>query len=134
MTLKSLSRIFSAILLAVLLTLGLSQSGMDPQLPGADELSTQAYNTCTAYNCDRVLLDTVAVHSNGNIYFEVSGVETALSCSPVAGRWIAVNQSQNNYKEMYTALLANQLAGKRVNVFLDTSSATCQVLFISSKL
>ena len=119
MSYKLTFRFIVVVCLAVICTLGLSQSGADPQLPTAG-LSTQVFNTCAGAECENVQVDQIVVHTDGKVYFDTSGVESALtSCTPLAGIWIEILPTQNNFKEMYTALLAQQLSNKTVSLNLS---------------
>lgn len=126
-----LARVISIIVVAGLIALGLSQSGPAPQLPSSD-LSTQAFNTCAVTECENVQVDQIVVHSNGTVYFDTSGNEAALtSCAPLAGKWLEILPTQSNFKEMYTALLAQQLSNKTVSLNMTAGGTGCLAQWVT---
>lgn len=128
MDIKLLFRLLIMTSLGILVTLTLSQSGLDVDLPNTS-LTTQQTNSCTGYLCSGVLVDQILVHANGNVFFQVSGDETALSCQLVSGAWLFLNAAKPTFKEMYTGLLASQLAGKQVFMnFEPDPNAPCQII------
>lgn len=121
----SVTRFSLIVSLVLLCTLALSQSGGDPQLPEAG-LSTQAFNTCAGAECENVQIDQMVVHTNGTVYFDTSGAETSLTtCTPLAGIWLEILPTQANFKEMYTALLAQQLSNKTISLNLSAGGTGC---------
>jgi len=129
MSRKSVFRIFSTLVLAIIVTFGLSQSNESEDFGLTTmNVNTNALNVCTGTNnvCDRVLIDRIFINSAGTLLISTSGVEANLSCSPTNNIYLKYKEHQKNYKEMYTMFLSAQLSGKRVTVKVLTGGQ-CEI-------
>ena len=98
-------------------------------------LPSFAYAECTATYCAEVTIEELYVNANGNIFVATSGDESKLTCTTVSGggTHITLRTADSNYKEIYSALLASQRAGKKMDIRTDDQNG-CNIVYIRSKL
>jgi len=97
--------------------------------------SSLTYADCSAGYCSDVKIVELYINANGNIYVATDGDESKLTCATVSngGTHVTLKTSDANSKEIYSALLASQRAGKKVGIRTDDQNG-CNILYVRSKL
>jgi hypothetical protein len=86
---------------------------------------------CSATGCYNVLLDQIQMTSTGNVWIQTSGTETLADCTPDSGIFLQVPVSNTHMKEIYSMLLAAQLADKFVNIIVNQGTSPCTVSYVT---
>ena len=90
-----------------------------------------AFADCSANACGTVHVERLYVNAEGLIYVATSGTETSLSCTPVSGKYLTLVTTATNADEVFSTLLAAQLADKQVTIRIVTSSSNCSIAYIT---
>lgn len=86
--------------------------------------------TCSATGCiDKIQM--LYVSADGDIYIGMSGDEKLANCTPVSGVYFTLPPTAQNKKEVYSALLAAQMADKVVHVRVKEGTSKCEVLYVA---
>lgn len=88
---------------------------------------------CNAGSCIDVKIQEMQVSTDGNVYIQTSGTETALNCAPEAGVFIRLNANTDGGKLIFSSLLASQTAGKNVNIRVIDNVSPCQATYVTVK-
>lgn len=139
MSIKNVFRVLAVTIVGALFAFGVSQSSINLQshdLP-QDNLSTQAVNDCGTDTCNGVQIEQMRAHSNGLVYIQTSGTEQNLNCPALANIWVVLSPSHQNYREMFTILLSQQLSSlsgttMTVDMELFLENSVCSVQWVQA--
>ena len=86
--------------------------------------------TCSKTGCiDKIQM--LYVNADGNIYIGMPGDEKLANCTPVSGVYFTLPPTAENKKEVYSALLAAQMADKVVHVRVKEGTSKCEIAYIT---
>ena len=86
--------------------------------------------TCSKTGCiDKVQM--LYVNAGGDIYIGMPGDEKLANCTPVSGVYFTLSPTAQNKKEVYSALLAAQMADKVVQVRVKEGSSKCEIAYVT---
>lgn len=93
--------------------------------------AAQASAVCNSDFCHQNYIERITVTSNGTIYISTDGDESVLSCNTTT--YLTIPADTVGKEMMYSALLAAQLAGKKVETIQVTDAPTepCYVQYIN---
>jgi hypothetical protein len=86
---------------------------------------------CSATGCYNVFVDQIQMTSTGNVWIQTSGTETLADCTPDSGILLQVAVSNPHMKEIYSLLLAAQLADKLVGIVINQGTSPCTVAYVT---
>ncbi len=90
-----------------------------------------AHAACSNVLCQDEFIERLYVHSNGNIYIQMTGDKSALNCTLSSGTDMIIKNSQLNRDEMYALLLSVFNTGDRLSrIRIQDGSAPCEVAYI----
>ena len=92
--------------------------------------ATAAAANCVSVRCNDVYVERLFVRANGLISVGTSGTETGLSCTPFNTDYLTLDPQGANADAIYSAILAAQLADKRVTFRMDDGSPNCTIQYI----
>lgn len=84
---------------------------------------------CASNGCWDVYIEQLYIRNSGKNLIQTSGDETKLNCNADSGKFLELPLSGNN-KEMLSALLAAQMANKKVGLRIIENS-NCEVAYIT---
>ena len=93
--------------------------------------SFDAMAECTTKWCDNVYVERIYVRANGTISIATTGTESLLNCTPYQGVYVTLDQTAENAAEIYSLLLAAQLADKQFKVRIVESSSDCRISYVT---
>jgi hypothetical protein len=105
----------------IALTMGLV-SAFVAQLAGAE---------CVATGCSGSRILQLYTEANGNVYVQLSGTMSNLSCTLVSSTFVTLLPGGSRFKEIYASLLAVQMSDRTLSVRIDTGSSGCTVNYIN---
>jgi hypothetical protein len=86
--------------------------------------------TCSATGCiDKIQM--LYVNADGDIYIGMPGDEKLANCTAVSGVYFTLPPNAENKKEVYSALLAAQMADKVVHVRVKEGTNKCEIAYIT---
>jgi len=90
-----------------------------------------AHANCSSEVCSSVYVERLYITDNGLIYVATSGDETQLSCTAVSNVYVSLDTTVGNSNELYSTLLAAQLADKKVSMRLLLGSSNCTIRYMT---
>jgi len=90
-----------------------------------------AYANCSSDVCLSVHIERLYITVNGLIYVGTSGDETQLSCTAVSNVYVSLDTTVGNSDELYSTLLAAQLADKKVSMRMLPASTNCAIHYMT---
>jgi hypothetical protein len=86
---------------------------------------------CTATGCWDVYVEELYPEATGGIWIRTSGSETLANCTPDSGVYLRLTNAQAGYREIFSTLLAAQLADKKVSIRINPGSNPCSVAYVT---
>ena len=90
--------------------------------------SAFVYAACDPNLCS-ARVKTLYAHSNGKVYLEMHGDMSQLNCTLDQGSFIVLKDNHARHEEIYSMLLAAQLANQEVVVRILNNSSDCQLVY-----
>lgn len=94
--------------------------------------SSLSFSDCNSTICKDVLIETIEINSNNDVYVSTSADEAGLICDTINGA-IRMKSSTPAYKEIYAILLSAQKSESAVDIFVDEIEYDCELKKIKSK-
>lgn len=86
---------------------------------------------CGGKRCSKVYVDLLYVRAYGDVSIATSGTETSLNCTPGSDVYLRLHKSDSSSDFIYSALLAAQMANKKVTIRIVEGSPDCQISYIT---
>lgn len=94
-------------------------------------VSNTSWATCSAHRCENVDVDRIYIKKDGEVFVGTSGDEKLLNCSAVSGVYATFSLVDPGGQAYYSALLAAQMAGKKVGIRIVENSNNCSIQYIT---
>ncbi len=92
-----------------------------------------AYAACASNSCSDEYVEMLYVRSGNNIVnVDTTGIEASLpNCTPASGKYLQLDLDDVAGREIYSTLLAAQMANKKVHFRLITNYSPCTIAYIT---
>ncbi|QDO85857.1 hypothetical protein FM037_24600 [Shewanella psychropiezotolerans] len=94
-------------------------------------ISSNALATCIERGCYNVYVERLYINASGTVYVGTSGDETLMSCAAVSNIYSTFKTTDAGADMIFSALLAAQMADKKVSVRTDDNSAGCTIRYVT---
>lgn len=93
-------------------------------------IATSAYAGCSGRYCTDVTVSKLTILASGTVYIDTSGSESALTCTPISGKYIVLTGSEKN--TMYSTLLTAYTTKKNISLAtIDNGADECTAQYVS---
>ncbi|MCH2160073.1 MAG: hypothetical protein MK096_14990 [Oleiphilaceae bacterium] len=84
---------------------------------------------CTTWGCISHISELVTNHA-GKIRIATPLDETLANCDAVSGVYFSLDPNAQNFKEMYAAVLAAYMSGKKIQLRVQEGSSECTLSYV----
>jgi hypothetical protein len=91
--------------------------------------SISASDQCESWGCISSI-SVLYVRAEGNTLVGTPLDETLANCTPVSGKYFSLNPAAGNAKEIYSALLASYMSGKKIQLRVVEGSGQCELSYV----
>lgn len=92
-------------------------------------LVSVAYADCTADRCENVRITRI-VTTPDRVWVKTSGTLSNLNCTVDSGVYVALLRTNGAFREIYSNLLAFQIAGLPISIRIDDGSSPCSIAYV----
>lgn len=85
---------------------------------------------CYQYGCENVYVQEMYLRSDGSHLIQTSGDETKADCIPDSNVFLEINKDSPNKDDIYSAVLASFIAGRKVSFRTVDKSKGCKIGYI----
>lgn len=91
-----------------------------------------AYADCNPDFCANVFISRLYIKHDGDVFVGTSGDESVLNCNAASGVYVTLPHDHPGADKIYSALLAAQMANKRVNsIQVNDVEPGCVIQFVT---
>ena len=102
-------------------------------LIGFTLVSVVGHADCNGGACSNITIEEMQVQSDGRIFVQTSGDETALNCTPEANVFLRLDGSTEGGKNIYSALLTSHTQDEALNIRIIDNQNPCQITHVTVK-
>lgn len=88
-----------------------------------------AHAECTADRCENVRI-TRLVTTPDRVWVKTSGTLSNLNCTVDSAVYVALLRTNDAFREIYSNLLAFQIAGMPISIRIDDGSSPCSIAYV----